>query len=188
MEKKEYICYHKDIYTIKTKPMTFSELLEKKTLQRDIIKDTYMLPKRSKILVWVCMNDEKITKKILDGLAILPANFIVFNTSITEHEWKNIAFETDYTKVDMIGMDGMLCSCDDIKLEKIMELGVTPLVNENSYLGKILTEFHPGRAEGNAYLYQKGSYWSAYYALIRYLENHKFPYDNRNLVKNVSWL
>jgi hypothetical protein len=24
-----------------------------------------------------------------------------------------------------------------------------------------------------------------YYAIIRYLENYKFPYDNRNLVKNV---
>jgi hypothetical protein len=166
--------------------MNFSELLEKKTIQRDILKESYNLPKRSKILVGVCFNDIKSTKKILDGLAVLPANFIIFNTEIEKHEAKNIVFEADYKSIDMNGLDGILCSCDDIVLERVMELGVVPLVNEGNYLGKILTEFHPGRAEGNAYLYEKGSYWSAYYALIRYLENHKFPYDNRNLVKNVS--
>lgn len=66
-----------------------------------------------------------------------------------------------------------------------MQLGVTPLINEKNYLGSILQEFSAGRGEGNAYLYEKGNSWSAYYALVRYLENHKFPYDNRNLVKNV---
>lgn len=168
--------------------MNFSELLEQKTAHRDILKNTYKLPKRSKVLVWVHFSEEKITKKILDGLAILPANFIIFGTDIESHEGKNIAFETTHEGFDMTGIDAMLCNCEDIKLEKIMEIGVVPLVNEKNYLWKILAEFHPGRAEGNAYLYEKNSFWSAYYALVRYLENHKFPYDNRNLVKNVAWL
>jgi len=167
--------------------MNFSELLEQKTTHRDKIKGEYKLPKRSKILVWVHFNDEKVSKKLLDWLAILPANFIVFGSDVKEHDGKNIAFKDSHEDFDMTGIDAMLCSCDDIKLEKIMEIWVVPIVNEKSYLGKILSEFHPGRAEGNAYLYEKTSHWSAYYALIRYLENHKFPYDNRNLVKNVAW-
>ncbi len=168
--------------------MNFSELLAKKTENRDILKNKYKLPKRSKILVGVHFSNNKITKKILEGLEVLPANFIVFGMDITESPAKNICFEKKYSDISMQWIDAMLCSCDDIKLEKIMEEWVVPLVNEKNYLGKILQEFHPGRAEGNAYLYQKDSYWSAYYALTRYLENHKFPYDNRNLVKNVSWL
>lgn len=168
--------------------MNFSDLTAQKSQHRENLKNHYKLPKRSKILVWIHFWEEKITKKILDGLAILPANFIVFHSSITEHEGKNIAFENNIEEFNMLWVDAMLCSCDDIKLESVMEIWVVPIVNNNNYLGKILVEFHPGRAEGNAYLYEKNSYWSAYYALIRYLENHKFPYDNRNLVKNVVWM
>lgn len=168
--------------------MNFSELIEQKTQHRDTLKEKYKLPKRSKILIWVHFKEEKITKKLLDGLTILPANFIVFGEDEKNDGEKNIAFEQSHNGFDMTGLDAMLCSCDDIKLENIMEVGVVPIVNEKNYLGKILSEFHPWRAEGNAYLYEKHSFWSAYYALARYLENHKFPYDNRNLVKNVAWL
>ena len=168
--------------------MSITELLSQKTEHRDQLKSTYELPKRSKILIAVHFSNEKFSKKILDGLEILPGNFIVFGYKEENSSRKNISFEATHEGFDMTGVDAVLCDCEDIKLEKIMEIGVVPLVNENNYLWKILQEFHPGRAEGNAYLYEKGSYWSAYYALIRYLENHKFPYDNRNLVKNVAWI
>lgn len=171
---------------INIKNMNFSELLAQKLQARDALKNKYNLPKRSKILVGVHFTNSKHTKKILDGLSILPANFIVFWDIEAEVNAKNICFEENHDNIDMTWIDAMLCDCDDVKLEKIMESGTVPLVNENNYLGKILQEFHPGRAEGNAYLYEQDSYWSAYYALTRYLENHKFPYDNRNLVKNVS--
>ena len=168
--------------------MNFTELLKNKADVREQLKNKYNLPKRSKILIGVHFSNSKITKKILDGLAILPANFIIFGESWENTNAKNIAFEEEYNTIDMTWIDAILWSCDDVKIETIMETGTVPLVNENSYLGKILVEFHPGRAEWNAYLYDKESYWSAYYALIRYLENHKFPYDNRNLVKNVVWV
>jgi hypothetical protein len=125
---------------------------------------------------------------LLVGMSILPANFIIFWNDVKKEEFKNIAYQESHENFDMTWIDAMLCSCDDITLEKIMDLWVVPIVNEKNYLGKILSEFHPGRAEGNAYLYEDNSSWSAYYALVRYLENHKFPYDNRNLVKNVVWV
>lgn len=132
-------------------------------------------------------SNQKLSKKILEWLEILPANFIIFGTDIQQLDAKNIVFETSYADVEHLWLDALLCDCEDVVLERLMEAGVVPLVNDNNYLGKILYEFHPGRAEGNAYIYEKDSSWSAYYALIRYLENHKFPYDNRNLVKNVVW-
>ena len=168
--------------------MSITDILSQKTTGREKLKDTYNLPKRSKILIVVYFSDEKISKKLLKWLEVLPANFIVCWNIDKTIEAKNIAYESDYESFDMTSIDAILCDCENLKLEKLMEVGVVPLVNDNNYLGKILQEFHPGRAEGNAYLYEKWSYWSAYYALIRYLENHKFPYDNRNLVKNVVWV
>lgn len=168
--------------------MTTSELIKRKTDARDTLKKHYQLPKRSKILIWVHFTDSKIVQSIIQGLPFLPANFIVFGSDIETSPAKNIALETSLKEVDMTGIDAMLCDCKEIKLEKIMEVGVVPVINEGNYLGKILQEFRPARAEGNAYKYEDNSYWSAYYALIRYLENHNFPYDNRNLIKNVSSL
>ncbi|MDA9128902.1 hypothetical protein N9J72_00300 [Candidatus Gracilibacteria bacterium] len=166
--------------------MSLTDIISQKNLVKDEIKEKYHLPKRSKILVAVCFSDTKLTQNILQGLAILPANFVIFGfQEEVECKAKNISFEKERKTFDMTGLDAVLGDCPDMKLEKLMEVGVVPLVSDKNYLGKILQEFHPGKAEGNAYLYEKGSYWSAYYALIRYLENHKFPYDNKNLVKNV---
>jgi hypothetical protein len=167
--------------------MNFSELTSQKTKIRDNYKSKYNFPRRSKILVWVHFTDSKMTQEILSWLSVLPANFIVFSSDIQKIESKNIAYEDSHADFDMTWIDAMLCNCEDIALEKNMELWTAPIINEKNYLWKILSEFHPGRAEGNAYIYNDNSSWSAYYALIRYLENHKFPYDNRNLIKNVVW-
>lgn len=168
--------------------MTFSETLAQKTLARDTHKSKLWLPRRSKILIAVHFSNDNLTESILSGLEILPANFIVFWEKIKQIDYKNIVYSNSLESFDMMGIDAIVCDCEDTKLEKLMSQWVVPIVNEKNYLGKILQEFHPGRAEGNAYLYEKDSYWSAYYALVRYLENHKFPYDNKNLVKNVVWV
>lgn len=165
--------------------MNISELLHLKEEKRDELKVRFDLPRRSKVLIAVHFTEKNITEELLEGFAVLPANFIVFGTEIKEHAAKNICFQKSHENFDMTGIDAMLGDCNDIKIEKIMQLGVAPLINQQNYLGSILQEFSAGKGEGNAYLYEKGSTWSAYYALIRYLENHKFPYDNRNLVKNV---
>ena len=168
--------------------MSITDIMSQKSTAREELKTRYSFPKRSKILIWVYFSDKKLYKNIVSGFSILPANFIIFWKNESEVEAKNINYEADHESFDMHWIDAIICDCKDLKLESLMEVWVVPLVNENNYLWKIIQEFHPGRAEGNAYLYEKGSYWSAYYALIRYLENHKFPYDNRNLVKNVVWM
>ena len=170
--------------------MSLTDILSQKNLVKEEIKNTYHLPKRSKILIGICFSEEKITQKIIKWLSVLPANFVIFGETESDKTLsvKNICFEKNHRTFDMTWIDAVLCDCEELKIEKLMEVWVVPIINEKSYLWKILQEYHPGRAEGNAYLYEKWSSWSAYYALIRYLENHKFPYDNRNLVKNVVWL
>lgn len=168
--------------------MWIQDIQSSKTEARDTIKSTYNMPRRSKILVWIVINKKTITHELIEWLSILPANFIIFGKNKSDIDEKNITFIDSIDGYDMNSLDSIVCSCEDIKIESLMEVWVVPIVNEKNYLGKILTEFHPGRAEWNAYLYEDTLYWSAYYALIRYLENHKFPYDNRNLVKNVLWV
>lgn len=168
--------------------MWTQDIISHKLEARDAFKAMHNLPKRSKILVGIHLHNKVLTSDIANWLNILPANFVVFWKNKWDVEEKNIVFLSSKEDFDLSTLDAIVCNCDDVKIEKAMEVGVVPIVNEKNYLGKILTEFHPGRAEGNAYLYEDTSYWSAYYALIRYLENHKFPYDNRNLVKNVLWV
>jgi len=168
--------------------MWIQDILSTKTEARDTIKSTFNLPRRSKILIGVKLDTQNITENIVEWLSILPANFIIFWWEEKSEEQKNIRFIKSDEWFDMASLDAIVCDCANTKLEQLMEVWVVPIVNEKNYLWKILSEFHPGRAEWNAYLYEPSSYWSVYYALVRYLENHKFPYDNRNLVKNVSWV
>ena len=168
--------------------MNLSETLIKKTDMRDAYKEKYNLPKRSKILIALCCKDTKIIKKIQKGLAVLPANFIIFWKVEEQVEAKNVAYESDYLSFDMMGVDAVINDGEGMKIEKSMSVWVVPILPEKNYLGKILSEFHAGRGEGNAFLFEQDSPWSMYYALVRYIENHKFPYDNRNLVKNTLWV
>lgn len=83
--------------------MNFSELLTLKTGARDDIKNTYGLPKRSKILVGICFSESEMTQNILDGLACLPANFIIFGKhEVKKADHKNIVFESDMSSIDFI--------------------------------------------------------------------------------------
>jgi hypothetical protein len=60
-----------------------------------------------------------------------------------------------------------------------------PIVSSNNYLSSLLKEFDAKASSGNAFLYDNMDSYSVFYALIRYLENKKFPYDNKILVKNL---
>ena len=169
-------------------PMNTSEMLTSKADAREKIKAQYNLPKRSKILVAVSFSNTSMTDFLLAWLEVLPVNFIVFWTGINKINAKNIVYSDSKENFDMLWIDALLWNCENIILEKKMRLWVVPIMNAKNYLWKILSEFNPARGEWNSYLYEDNSSWSAYYALIRYIENHNFPFDNRNLIKNVIWV
>ena len=41
------------------------------------------------------------------------------------------------------------------------------------------------RSEWNAYFYDESNKWSIFSSIVKYMENYTFPFDNKNLVKNV---
>jgi hypothetical protein len=64
-------------------------------------------------------------------------------------------------------------------------VGVTPIINKNNHLSIILKEFNPMKNEGNTFYYDESNHWCIFYSIVRYMENYKFPFDNKNLIKNV---
>ena len=102
--------------------MNISELLHLKEEKRDELKVRFDLPRRSKILIAVHFTESEITQGLLDGFAVLPANFIVFGYPAIEHSAKNICFQKSHETFDMTGVDAMFGDCTDIKLEKVMQI------------------------------------------------------------------
>ena len=83
------------------------------------------------------------------------------------------------------GVDFILTDNDFEELKEYLSLWIAPILPTNNYLWSLLAEFDPLKSEWNCYLYEEFNVWSMYYSTVRYLENFKFPYDNRNLVKNI---
>lgn len=168
--------------------MDYSTIANNKTTTRNELKSKYSFPKRPKIIVAIHLSSAEQTNFVADGLSCLPVNFIVVWSKFTDVDQKNVAYINDFSEIDTDGVDAIICDNESGKIEDFMKQWIVPIICEKNYLGKILTEFSAARGEWNAYIYDSDSNWSIYYALIRYLENLKFPYDNRNLVKNVLWL
>jgi hypothetical protein len=68
---------------------------------------------------------------------------------------------------------------------KFFNMWIVPIIFKKHHLTSLLTEFNAAKVEGNAYIFGNDALCDIYYAIIRYLENYKFPYDNKALVKNI---
>ena len=66
-----------------------------------------------------------------------------------------------------------------------IEKWITPIVLRKNNISTNLTEFNPLQNEWNSFFYEELNKWSIFYSIVRYMENFKFPFDNKNLVKNV---
>jgi hypothetical protein len=66
-------------------------------------------------------------------------------------------------------------------MTKYIKKWITPIVLKN----KEFIEFNPLKNEWNAFFYETLDKWSIFYTIVRYMENYKFPFDNKNLVTNL---
>lgn len=171
------------ILVINKKNMTESIITEKKKYSK-LLKDYFKFKTRNKSIGLIVVSDEKIIDSLLDGLEVLSCDFVV-KTEKKLKEKANVVCSKDIKKDLNIWFDFILTDNDVEGLKEYFSLWVTPIIPSNSYLSSILKEFNPLSNEWNSFLYEEKNFWSMYYSLIRYLENYKFPYDNRNLVKNV---
>lgn len=67
------------------------------------------------------------------------------------------------------------------ELENAMNHGVVPISAQN----ECVADYNGAKEMGNAFIYKENSPWSFFAALIRALENFKFPYDWKTIQKNA---
>jgi hypothetical protein len=75
---------------------------------------------------------------------------------------------------------------DTVPMATLIEHAVVPIVPSQSSYSAKLSEFNPMKFEGNAFLFDPANQFQMFAALVRYLENVRYPGDKRTLVKNVS--
>jgi len=168
--------------------MALSDILTEKKKYNSIIKKTYWFRQALKPLWLVKISNKDVLEELLKWLIILPGWFIIETDQISEEwniEWSNIII-TKNVKADLlVWFDFILCDDELTSVNSFMEKGITPIIIKNNHLSSILKDFDPMKSEWNSFTYDLDNSWSMFYSIVRYMENHKFPYDNRNLVKNV---
>ena len=165
-------------------PQMGETILRDKKNTSTILKNHYFPSSKNKINILVSIQDSEKLALFIQWLEQLPINALIIS-DVEKLAENNIGFTLKPKQDLLLGFD---CIVTDNNLEWIQSYfaqGITPIIPNNHYLKTILSEFDPLDAVGNSFFYQEENVWSMYYALIRYIENYKFPYDNRNLIKNV---
>jgi len=165
--------------------MTISRLLLEKKEKKIQLRKKFNITWKTRALWWICPEVE-LTEDFLEGLSFCEADFIVMKDISNFTQRKNIfTTQNEVYSEDVGGFDFFLCNGKSQNIHDFLKEGIVPLVYKKNYLSSILKDFNPIKGEGNSFFYDEENKWSMYTALIKYLENYKFPYDNKNLVKNL---
>ncbi|QFR39289.1 hypothetical protein A9Q91_03570 [Candidatus Gracilibacteria bacterium 28_42_T64] len=150
------------------------------------IKNKFGLLQKYKPLGLICITNKELRDSLIDGLKFLNAGFVVISDCSKNELISNNIVMTD--KVDESIISGFDFVVSDDNIEKVSDFlgaGVAPIIIRENHLSNVLKEFNPMKNEGNAYFYDDSNHWSICYSVVRYMENYKFPFDNKNLVKNI---
>lgn len=156
----------------------------KKKKYSKILKDYLKLNTKNKPTWLILIKNTEDINFLLDWLESLSCDFLIK----TEEELKkkiNIFYTKEIKKDLLLWFDFVVWDNETEWLNNLFSKWIIPILPINNYLSGILKEFNPLNSEWNCYLYNDNNKWSMYNAIIRYLENYKFPFDNRNLIKNI---
>jgi hypothetical protein len=164
--------------------VVLANILKRKSVNKEILLKENNL-KNNKLPIWfINIDSELVDNTLIDALKILPANFIIYSKKETFSNLDNICFVKELKDEIETGFDFIVC-IEDIKLLGHIKLWIVPIVSKSNNLWSLLTEFNAASVEWNSFIFENDSLCDIYYAIIRYVENFKFSYDNRALVKNV---
>ncbi len=137
--------------------------------------------------LWVIiLNDKQLTDELIEWLKTLNAGFIIYlENSILKKVSKNIVITWKIEDTYLSGFDFIICDNEIKNMRKYLEKWIVPIIIKNNYMSSIFKEFDPLKNEWNVYFYYESNKWSIFYSIVRYLENYKFPFDNKNLVNNI---
>ncbi len=162
--------------------MTLASILKNKRENKDKLLKIYNLTDSKKALWILVLSNNLINQVLFDALKILPANFIVISKEELTSD-KNISISSSILQDSWL--DFIVCDeCED-NLMKYLKLWVVPIVYKEHHITNLLSEFNAAKVEWNSFIFENNTLCDVYYAIIRYLENYKFSYDNKALVKNI---
>lgn len=164
--------------------MTFANLVKEKKAASITLVNKYSFPKTNKALWVVKLSDKKVLKKLLKWMSTLKTNFIVVSNESFDIKSNNIQYTSGDDFLDT-GLDFIICDHEIGGICDCFSKGIAPIVIKNSPMDSLLSQFDPMKNEWNAYIYDELNEWCIFTTLIRYLENYKFTFDNKNLVKNI---
>jgi len=166
--------------------MDLNTVIKEKKEKNTEIKKRLGLIQKHKALGLVKITNKALIKDLRDWFLVLPSSFVIQVDWVdVEKLWNNIVATWSIDKNDFIGFDFILCDEDIENLNIYLENGVAPIINSDTHMSAILKEFNPMKNEWNSYLFSNNDKWTIFYSIVRYLENHKYAFDNKNLVKNV---
>lgn len=151
------------------------------------LKEKYWFLKKEKCIWLIKLTDKNLIVELRDAFINLPVAFLIEMEWLEEPErlWKNIIAIWKILDENLIWVDFLICDKNISWLKKYLEKGIIPIISKNNPLKGILKEFNAMKNEWNSYIYEDENKWLIFHSLVRYLENYKFPFDNKNLVKNV---
>ncbi len=165
--------------------MTINTILSKKSENKEKIKKLLGIRSKKRALWYICSH-VNVTDDFLEGLSYCEADFVVFQdiSHLTQKDNVHHVFLQDIEDI-ISGFDFFVCNGQSENIQWLLKQWVIPIAYKENYLSGLLHEFNPIKWEGNCFLFEAENKWSMYSSLIKYLENYKFPYDNKNLVKNT---
>jgi len=158
---------------------------EKKENSAKLKKELGLLLKY-KPLGLIKLSSKSLTNELVEWLKTLPAGFVIYiEWSETKAITKNLVITSEIDNSLIAWFDFLVCDDDIENLNQYIEGWVTPLIIRDNHMSSILKEFNPLENNWNSFFYEELNAWSIFYTIARYMENYKFPQDNKNLVKNV---
>lgn len=163
--------------------MTLADILKEKNTNKEKLLLENNLSNKNLPLWLVRLSSKLIDNTLLEAFKILPANFVIETNLDFDIKINNISFTKKSTNIS--GYNFIICDDLEKDLMSFINKWIVPIVWKSHHVSAILKEFNAARVEWNAFLYENNALCDIYYAIIRYVENYKFPYDNKALVKNI---
>jgi len=162
-----------------------SVLAEKKENSLKLKRVLWILLK-FKPLWLIKLSNVDLSNELIDWLKSLPAGFVVYLKWVdTKIISSNIVIIWSLDNSILSWFDFVVCDNEISNINSYIEKWITPIIIKDNHLQWILNEFNPLQNEWNAFFYEKLNKWDIFYVIVRYMENYKFPFDNKNLVKNI---
>lgn len=161
-----------------------TEVLKTKKQAKQKIKDIYKFSNKNKFFAIIKLSNEENHDNLIEWLKTLPANFVIQTDKDIESS-NNVIFTKEISENAILGFDFALVDNNFENTNFYNQSWIVTLIPSNYYLKTIFTEFDPVNVTGNTFFYEENNCWSMFYAIVRFLENSKFTFDYKNLVKNV---